>query len=64
MPRQDCDSFFHSTKKPAYEDQNLFQQDLDDKLSKWQDNQTSIRHLQIKSFELTQRIKAPYGVYS
>jgi len=47
-------------QRPAYEDQNLFQQDLDDELSKWQDNQTSICHLQNKSFKLTQKIKAAY----
>ncbi len=47
--------FFILQQRPAYEYQNLLQQDLDDELSKWQDNQTSICHLQNKSFKLTQK---------
>jgi hypothetical protein len=47
-------------QKPASEDQNLFKQELDDQLSKWQSTQTSIHCLQNKHFELTQKIKSAY----
>jgi hypothetical protein len=41
-------------QKPASEDQNLFEQELDDQLSKWQSTQTSIHCLQANHFELNQ----------